>query len=30
MAFTLLYFDEPHAIQVHDWIIEQSGGDARH
>ncbi len=26
MALAFLYFDEPHAIQVHDWIIEQSGG----
>lgn len=26
MALAFLYFDEPHAIQVHDWIIERSGG----
>lgn len=26
MMLRLLYFDEAHAIQVHDWIIEQSGG----
>jgi death-on-curing protein len=26
MAERFLYFDSPHAIAVHDWIIEHSGG----
>lgn len=26
MEFTVLYFDMAHAIRVHDWIIEHSGG----
>lgn len=25
-SITVLYFDHVHAVQVHDWIIEQSGG----
>jgi death on curing protein len=28
MLIETLYFDVDHAIQVHDWIIEQSGGMA--
>lgn len=26
MPLTTLYFDAAHAIQVHDWIIDESGG----
>ena len=26
MSLRLLYFDVSYAIEVHDWIIEQSGG----
>lgn len=26
MEITILYFDVAHAIQVHDWIIDNSGG----
>jgi len=26
MTITVLYFDTAHAIAVHDWIIENSGG----
>lgn len=26
MGFSFLYFDALHAIEVHDWIIETSGG----
>lgn len=26
MEFRILYFDIAHAIEVHDWIIENSGG----
>ena len=26
MPLTILYFDAAHAIQVHDWIIDESGG----
>lgn len=26
MTIKVVYFDVPHALQVHDWIIEKSGG----